>query len=75
VTRGKKVCEGCRVEKEKNVFFKKLLRLNLNSVCFLNVLCEFSSGSDKRISRFGKKAIASRSAFDKVFPLLKSNPG
>ncbi len=69
----KKVSEGCRVKKRK-LFLKKLLQLKLNSVCLLNVLCEFSSGSDKRISRFRKKAVVSRFPFDKVFPLLNATP-
>ena len=51
------------------------MRRNSFAVHFLNVLCEFSSGSDLRI--FAEKTkidVAVRFQFDKVFLLLQSNP-
>jgi hypothetical protein len=46
------------------------LRSDFKSVCFLNVLCELSSGSDKKEFRGKtKKAVAVVFRSDKVFPL------
>jgi len=56
-------------------FSKNLLRRNWFAVYFLNVLCEFSSGSDLKIfAEKTKIGVAVRFQLDKVFPLLQSNP-